>query len=365
MATTENAVVYKCPGCGGGIKFDSDSQSMKCPYCGQTFELENVKAFNETLEAEKPDEFDWEEYDETTGSGDWKEDESAHLKNYVCSSCGGEIVGEDTMAATHCPYCGDPVILQDRVSGMLKPDYVIPFKLDKDDAKAALANHLKNKWLLPKEFKEQNVIDKITGLYVPFWLFDADTQGSGRFRCTRVHRWSDSQYNYTRTDYFSVIREGTANFRKVPVDGSKKMDDAFMESIEPFDYSQLADFDMAYLTGYLADKYDVDAKASKPRAEERIKTSVSEFLRANVGPYATCIPESCSVRFKNGQIRYALLPVWVLNSEYKGKKYSFAMNGQTGKLVGNLPISMGKLAATFFGALAAVFAVVSGLMYLL
>ncbi len=363
MSNTEDVVVYKCPGCGGGINFDSASQLMKCPYCEQTFEVADVKAYNESIEDNKPDRFDWEEYDEKTGSGDWAEDEKDSLKSYICGSCGGEVVGDSTTAATSCPYCGNPVVLQDRVTGMLKPDFVIPFKLDKNSAKSALKKHLKGKWLLPKSFHSENKIDEIVGLYVPFWLFDANAEGAARYRCTRVRHWSDANYSYTRTDYYLVLRDGEAGFQKVPVDGSKKMDDAFMESIEPFDYSQLVDFDMAYLSGYLADKYDVSAKDSRGRANERIKNSMAAYLRSSVGPYTTCVQESCRVGFENGTVRYALLPVWVLSSTYKGKKYSFAMNGQSGKFVGNLPMSIGKLAATFFGIAASVCAVLSAILY--
>ncbi len=365
MADTENVVVYKCPGCGGGIKFDSASQSMKCPYCDQTFKVDDVKAFNDAINDEKTDSFDWEEYDEKIGSGDWEEGEAAQLKTYICQSCGGEVVGSDTVAATSCPYCGNPVVLQDRVSGLLKPDYVIPFKLDKAAAKEALKRHLKGKWLLPKAFKDENKIDEITGLYVPFWLFDADADGAGRYRCTRTHHWSDANYYYTRTDYYLVLRDGEASFKKIPVDGSNKMDDAFMESIEPYDYSGLIDFDMAYLSGYLADKYDIDAKASRPRANQRVKSTMESFLRSNVGVYATCITENCSVQLDKGKVRYALLPVWMLNSTYKGKKYTFAMNGQTGKFVGNLPINVWKLIGTFAGIFAGVAAILTALLYFL
>ena len=256
------------------------------------------------------------------------------------------------MGATSCPYCGNPVVVVDSFDGMLRPDYVIPFKLDKNAAKAALENHVKGKVLLPKLFKSKNRIDSITGIYVPFWLFDCDTDANIRYKATRISSWSDSRYNYTKTDHFSLLRSGSMGFDKVPVDGSTKMDDTFMEAIEPFDYSQTVDFQTAYLAGYLADKYDVDANASIPRVNERIKAStVSAFQSTTMG-YATCVPEDVNVRIKQGAIGYALLPVWMLNTEYMGKTYSFAMNGQTGKLIGDLPCDRAKFWGIFGGVFA-------------
>lgn len=160
----------------------------------------------------------------------------------ICKSCGGEIVGDETTAATACPSCGNPVVMTGQFSGALRPDYVIPFKLDKKAAKAALMKHYGGKKLLPKVFQDQNHIDEVKGVYVPFWLFDADVDAHVRYKATRIRTWSDSEYDYTETGYFSVVRGGSIGFERVPVDGSSKMADDLMESIEPFDFSGADDF---------------------------------------------------------------------------------------------------------------------------
>ena len=136
---------YKCPCCGGAIAFDSAVQKMKCPYCDTEFEMETLAAYDAELQTDKPDEMNW---DEPAGS-EWQEGEDNGLVSYVCNSCGGEIVADENTAATSCPFCGNPVVMMGRVSGMLKPDYVIPFKLDKKAAKAALTKHYSGKKLLP------------------------------------------------------------------------------------------------------------------------------------------------------------------------------------------------------------------------
>ncbi len=330
---------YKCPSCGGAIEFDSSSQKMKCPYCDCEFDVEALKYHDEELS--KPVQEDNMHWDTQAGSA-WSQGETDNMAVFTCNSCGGEIVSDENTGATSCPYCGNPVVMTGRFSGALKPDYVIPFKLDKQAAKDGLNNHLKGKTLLPKIFKSQNHIDEIKGVYVPFWLFDADSSGSVRYKCTRLRHWSDRNYDYTETSFFSVLREGSVGFERVPVDGSSQMPDDLMESIEPFDFSEAVDFQTAYLAGYLADKYDVTAEQSIDRANTRIKTSTEDTFASTIDPtYATKTVEQSNISLSNSKAKYALYPVWLLNTTYKDKHYLFAMNGQTGKFVGDLPLDKG------------------------
>lgn len=338
MATT---LEYKCPCCGGRIEFDPNFQKMRCPYCDTEFDVETLKSLDEELnKTAAPDTYDWSE----SAGGEWQEGETDGMRIYVCNSCGGEIVCDENTAATKCPYCDNPVVMKGQFSGDLKPDFVIPFKLDKAAAKAGLFKHLVGKRLLPRIFKDKNHIDEIKGVYVPFWLFDGQADADISYHATRVRRWSDSKNDYTETSHYSIYRGGDLSFAKVPVDGSSQMPDDLMESIEPFNFSEAVDFQTAYLAGYLADKYDVDAAQSVDRANQRIKnTTEHEFAKTVVG-YDSVVPENSSVRISGGKAKYALYPVWILNTTYNGQKYIFAMNGQTGKFVGNLPLDKGAFA---------------------
>lgn len=336
---------YKCPCCGGAIAFDSTIQKMKCPFCDTEFEVETLAGYDSELKKEQQDNMDWE----TAGRREWENGETDSLRSYMCKSCGGEIACDENTAATSCPFCGSPVVIMGRFSGALKPDYVIPFKLDKKAARAALEQHYNGKRLLPKVFKDQSHISEIKGVYVPFWLFDADADANMRYRATRVRAWSDSRYDYTETSFYVVSREGSMGFEKVPVDGSTKMPDDLMESIEPFDFSQAVDFQTAYLAGFLTDKYDVDAERSVERANERIRNSVEKTFEATVQGYATVTREAGGIKLRNGKVKYALLPVWLLSTRWKGQNYLFAMNGQTGKIAGNLPLDKGAYVKWLFG----------------
>ncbi|MBQ8171064.1 MAG: hypothetical protein IJZ95_03630 [Oscillospiraceae bacterium] len=329
---------YECPCCGGKIEFDSASQAMKCPYCDTTFEMDALKNYSDIMNEQTQDDMTWD----VTPGGEWQEGETAGMSVYSCNSCGGEIVADQTTGATSCPYCDSPVVLSGQFKGDLRPDYVIPFKFDKEAAKNSLRKHLEGKWLLPKAFKDENHIDEIKCVYVPFWLFDASAKGRIVYKATRVRRWEDNNYRYKETKFYSVIRAGGLRCKNVPVDGSSKMPDDLMESIEPFNYSELQPFNTAYLSGYLADKYDVTAEDSIDRANQRVKQSVRDEIAATVKGYDTVSQQRESISLQNGTAKYVLCPVWILNTTWNNEKFLFAMNGQTGKFVGNLPVDMGK-----------------------
>lgn len=358
MATIQE---YKCPCCGGAIAFDSTIQKMKCPYCDTEFEMETLAGYDDELRSEQADDMRWE----TAGQDRWEAGETDGLRSYVCRSCGGEIVGDENTAATSCPFCGNPVVMMDQFSGSLRPDYVIPFKLDKRAAKEALKKHYMGKRLLPKIFKDENHIDEVKGVYVPFWLFDAEVNADIRYKASKVRSWSDSSYIYTETSYYAVRRSGSIKFKNVPVDGSEKMADNLMESLEPFDFSKAVDFQTAYLAGYFADKYDVDAGQSVERANERIRKSTEDEFKSTVKGYASVTKEAGSIQLHNGKVKYALFPVWLLNTTWNGQKYLFAMNGQSGKMVGDLPLDKGAYRKWLFGLTGAIGAVIYVAFYLI
>lgn len=352
---------YKCPCCGGAIAFDSSIQKMKCPYCDTEFEMDTLANYDAELQNDTNDEMEWQM---PTGN-EWSDEEAFGLRSYICKSCGGEIIGDENTAATSCPFCGNPVVMMKQFSGALKPDLVIPFKLDKKAAKEGLTKHLSGKRLLPKIFKDQNHIDEIKGIYVPFWLFDSDVDAQVRYRASKIRTYSDSQYDYTETSFFSVLRNGNIGFANVPVDGSTKMEDSLMESIEPFDLSDAVDFHTAYLAGYLADKYDVTAEESIERANKRIKKSTEDAFASTVKGYTTVQAENSNIQLHNGKAKYALYPVWLLNTTWNGNTYTFAMNGQTGKFVGDLPVDQSAATKWMIGLSAAMSVLSYGVVLLL
>lgn len=347
MADSSAVLEYKCPCCDAPLKFSDEAQKMRCEFCDNELDIEAVREYNEVPASDS--ETNWESSDTQ-----WDSEEQESLQVFTCSACGGEIISDDNTAATFCPYCENPTILPGRLSGGLKPDFVLPFKTGKEDAKAAFLKMCKGKPLLPKMFTEKHRIEKITGIYVPFWLYDCQCTMNAKFRGTKIRTWSDSKYHYTNTSYFLITRAAEASFNLIPMDGSKKLDDAIMESIEPFDYSQMVDFETAYLSGFFADKYDVEDREGHSRIKERAQNTIYESIRASCMGYASVVPLSQDVHIDHGKATYVLLPVWMLHTQYEGKTYVFAMNGQTGKITGTLPICKKRSAAWFSGISAVV-----------
>ncbi|MBP7186360.1 MAG: hypothetical protein KBA55_06305 [Ruminococcus sp.] len=338
-------IEYKCPSCNGQLEFNSTVQKMKCPFCESEFDVATLMSYDQQLENPQQDNMTWE----TQAGSEWQSGEADGMKVYKCQSCGGEVVADATTSATHCPYCDNPVVMTGNFSGDMKPDYVIPFKLDKEAAKNALKNHLNGRKLLPKVFKDENHIDEIKGVYVPVWLFDAEADGNILYKGEKVRTWQDSQFRYTERNFYSIARQGTLDFEHVPVDGSTKMQDELMQSIEPYNFKDAVPFQTAYLSGYLADKYDVTAEDSVDTANKRIKNTTEQAFRDTVQGYSTVTRESGHINLNNAKAKYALYPVWILNTSWNNNKYTFAMNGQTGKFVGDLPIDNGAAARWFIG----------------
>jgi DNA-directed RNA polymerase subunit RPC12/RpoP len=328
---------YKCPCCGAPLVFGGNE--LRCESCDNTFPVETMQQMSEGMaEAGGESKYDWENYQPRS----YEDTSEINLANYNCPSCGAQITGDDTLGSTVCPYCGQSTIVKGQFEGTLRPDYIIPFKVDKKAAMTAFEADFKNAPFLPDEFKSKKKIEEMAGVYVPFWMFDCDCDAYITYNAERVTRWSDSNYNYTKTDYFKLFRAGSVGFANIPVDGSKKADDAYMEAVEPYNYEDAVDFNGAYLSGYLADKYDVSADESIERANERVKNSTIAAFNDTTGMFQAVIPEQSRVSFSNGKIRYSLLPVWMLNIKYLDKMYQFAINGQTGKVVGNYPVDEGK-----------------------
>ena len=286
------------------------------------------------------------------------------MRVYGCPSCGAQLICEESTAATSCPYCGNPTVVPGQFSGALRPDFIVPFKLSKEDAVKALKSHYKGKFFLPKSFTGENHVQEIRGIYVPFWMFDGEAEGDAHYEATRSRTYRSGDYEITETKHYDVYRAGTVTFEKVPVDASSKMPDGHMDSIEPYDYKELKPFSTAYLPGFLADKFDVTVEQSRQRADQRCEGTLASALRGTVKRYDLCVLRDSSVHLRRGKVHYALMPVWMLNTKWHGKDFLFAMNGQTGKLVGDLPVSWGKFWG-LFAAIAVPLSVISSALVLL
>ena len=343
-AMGDTSVSYKCPSCGAPLAYQpGKGDKITCEYCETEFTVEALdKLYAHSREMADAAAKAQEKKAESQPANEWEFNEALDLKTMNCPSCGAEILCDENTMATQCCYCGNPALVPGRFSGGLKPDFVIPFAKTKEDAIASMKEFYKGKWLLPSNYAAESRLEKIQGMYVPFWLFDSSVNGYAEFKTTTSRTWDDGDNTIIETDHFRCIRQGTMDFHRVPVDGSERMDDTYMQSIEPYDYKDLTEFTTTYLAGYLADKYDVDSETAQQIADSRVETTTAEKLENTVTGYETVHLDSCQVIKEDGSIAYAMAPVWILSSKYNGKTYTFMMNGQTGNIVGSLPVDKKK-----------------------
>ena len=331
-------IQYKCPNCGADMEFDSTSGMLSCPSCGrkdniESFSEENIKAA-------------------------FSEDEA---KQYNCNNCGAVVITDADTTATSCSFCGAAVVLGDRLTGELAPAKVIPFSINKEQAMEAFRKWCRNGRLTPKGFMSADRIKAITGIYVPFWMYDLDSSAKVSALATRVRTYTRGEYIYTETKFYDVYRDIDLSYVKVPVDASEKLDDVLMDKLEPFDYSNLKDFKTPYLAGYIAEKYNYTDDELLPRIQEKVEPYIDNYVRSTIAGYSSVNYKTKQIQTNKKNAYYVLLPIWMVYYDYGDKEHIFAMNGQTGKVVGKPPISGAKVAGWFSGIAAASFVVLKGI----
>ena len=335
-----DAVQYKCPNCGGGLTFDAVKQDFKCEYCDSVFKEEDFFNKDEKLETA---ESDVQQADESF--------ENAVL--YVCPSCGAEIVTDETTAATTCYYCSNPVVLSGKLSGELKPDMIIPFKIDKKGAIDKFREMCGKKKFLPKNFVSDSRLEQKKGVYFPYWYVDCTANGSLNAKSRHVRTWVVGQMQHTETTVKGHFRQGEMQIKNMPEAALKSKDRDILRYVCPFSSKDLVPFSMSYLSGYFAEKRDMEINDVENDVDNKIKKFSADKLKESISEVNISVTDSL-INVGEKSWKYNLLPVWVLNYKHKDKTYIYALNGQTGKVYGELPVCSKKLGALFAGVAAGV-----------
>lgn len=344
-------ISIKCPNCGGGLQFDPSAQNYECEYCLSRFTQEE-------LEKIAPEIRDGQSGRESGGSGGTQapddktaegaaahDDAAENARVYSCPSCGAEIVTDETTAASFCFYCHNPVILQGRLNGKYHPDYVIPFAIDKEKAREIFLGWLRQKRFVPSDFGSPEQIEKMTGVYFPYWLYSCRVDGRLDGEGTRLRTWRAGDMQYTETQKYDVSRAGTMNIDHVTRNALKKADKKLAEGVMPFDTRAMKPFSMGFLSGFFAEKRDMENSEFSMEVEKEVKDFAAGSLRGSVGDYSSLNVRRQEADIKAPKWEYALLPVWTLTYIEKktGQVYYFACNGQSGKVCGKLPVDTRKL----------------------
>lgn len=353
---------YKCPNCGGGLKFDPASQKFKCEYCLSSFTKEEMKELEarETKEREddgRPDDNSYSGNNSVSGTEeDAGSPESAKI--YMCPSCGAEIVTDDTTAATFCYYCHNPVVLSGRLSGEFLPDYVILFAMNKQRATEIFLNWIGKKKFVPRSFFSEDQIEKFTGVYFPYLMYSCTVEGKMTAEGEQLNSWVSGKIRYTEHKKYQIERAGELDVKNVTRNALSKSNKELIEAVLPFDMEKMQPFSMGYLSGFQAEKRDMDGKGFTPEVEQEVKNYTIENLQSSISGYSSVSVKNSDTKIKDPMWKYALLPVWILTYRdgRNDKLYYFAMNGQTGKTCGKLPVDKGKLAVLFMSIFLPVFA---------
>ena len=325
---TENTLGNRCPACKASISYNPTKGKWKCDYCGSEFTLEEMQQHSDNASTQ-----------ENNQKGTTKTDYVV----YKCESCGAEIIADEQTSATFCVYCGNTAILKNKLSGEFQPDRIIPFKTTKEQAIDAFKSISKGRPLMPKKFNKTENIEKIRGIYIPFWLYDFEVTGDIEVNASIHESWTVGDTHYDKKSTYLVTRGGIMLYDNIPIDGSTRFDNAIMNTIEPFDYKELIPYNHAYLSGFYAEKYDVEGDSLLSESAERAINSSRKMLMNDInGRYDSKVMKHDGLQAKATERLYALLPVWMVNVKYKGKQHIFAMNGQTGEFIGDIPIDIPK-----------------------
>ena len=341
----------KCPNCNANLVFDADSQMMVCEYCMSRFTAEQLK---NTIVPEAPEDSD-------AGSRIHRADAKENIKKklgdqgvqFICNACGATVVTDANTSATFCAFCGSPAIIGQRLDEEFSPDYILPFKYGKEEAVKKFFNWCKGGRWTPFDFVSDKNIEKLTGLYVPFWLYDVESDVDVQGEAVNEVSHTTGSTTTVTTSYYNFRRRNFLSWRHIPLDGSSRIDDKLMEAIEPFNFKAIKDFDPVYMQGFFAERYDQTGDDLKGRLVGRVKEYITEELSPSFKKYnrGVKVKKDDSVIYEP-KMFYAMMPVWFLHYKYHGKSYDFCMNGQTGEVAGIPPVSRLKRIILFFVILA-------------
>lgn len=329
-------MIYKCRNCSGNVVYSPERHKMYCPFC----------------EGE-----------------DCQEESSAVQTTVVCSNCGGELeIGEFT-SASRCPYCDNYLIFDERVTGEYTPGKILPFVYGKEDTKKLMRKKFNSCVFAPASFLSDAKLDSMVGMYVPFWLYDYHARGRFDGEGKKIRTWCSGDREYTETSVYHIVRDMEVDFDKMPVDASDAMPDSVMDLMEPYDYQALEGFQGKYMSGFFAERYNADALSSEPRAVQKASKDAESLLKQSIGGYVgLASANDNNVSLSRTDTTYALLPVWIYHYKFNQQDYRFHINGQTGKIVGKVPIAKGKVwgyGATVFASCFAILMLLRQLLMLL
>lgn len=335
-------ISFKCPNCDGELIFDPESQKYKCEYCNSLFSQAELDALNPASAAERTENVTENTQEETN-----EQNAGGQAVRYSCPSCGAEIITDATTAATFCYYCHNPVLLGGKLEGEYLPNKIIPFEVTREAAEKEFLNYVGKKRFVPKAFFHKKQIESMTGVYFPYWHYDVELAGSMQAEARNIRVWRTGDTEHTETKHYAVRRQGDIILCNLTENALQKANAKLASGVMPYDFSKMKDFHMGYLSGFMAERRDIEQKSVQGKMQNEMRESAERLLRETITGYTSVSVRGSNFNPKREKWSYVLLPVWTITYKGKdGKIYYYSMNGQTGEVCGELPLDHGKLAIT-------------------
>lgn len=318
--------MYECPNCAGNLKFDIARQKLACEYCNT---LVDPYDFHKERDAQ--------ESKERSGSGQ----EEYEVTVFTCPQCGGELISEDTTAATFCSFCGASVILDSRISRERRPGVIIPFQKTKEDCRAAYKRMVRRAVFAPRGLRDEALIEKFRGIYMPYWVYSFEKEGRVSFPGEITYRQGD----YLYTEHYQLSCQVEENYRGLAYDASSTFSDRLSNAIAPFDLREGKEFTPAFLSGFYGDTSDVEDYVYRSEAEEVVlqdaggqlaENPLCKKYHAHQGENGWELQDA--LRPSKRKTELAMLPVWFLAYRNGDRVCYGVVNGQTGRAAADLPV---------------------------
>lgn len=348
-------IEFPCEQCGGMMTFLPTAQQVTCIYCGHEMHIPQSE--------EEIEELDFEAYlNQTAGQEDMVEDTVVS-----CSACGAETSFSSSVQSDHCPFCDAAIVTAPHAESHIRPRSLLPFKVPRDEAVKLFRDWLHGLWFAPNALKhaaDQATTSRLSGLYVPYWTYDADTisrytgERGDDYWETQTYTATENGKTVTKTRQVRKTRWRRASgvvfetFDDLLVLASEGLPTKCAEKLEPWDLENLVPFDENYLAGFRTERYQVGLKEGFDKACVMMDDAIRTAIRRDIGGDRQRI-HSVHTRRQHLTFKHLLLPVWLSAYRYSGKPFRFVVNGRTGEVQGERPWSVWKILLLVFGLAAA------------
>ncbi len=377
------AISFKCPNCDGELAFDPSTRKYKCAYCASLFSREELDSMLREAASQgaggsgspgaspgaqggadssqrgggagaSQGDADFRQKGGEPGAPDGGSSdgsapnggapESGALLQFTCPSCGASILADETTAATHCYYCHNPIVLEGRLEGEYLPDSIIPFRVTREEAERRFLEEVGKKKFVPRGFFSRGQIENMSGVYFPYWVCDAKIEGRVEARAKKINVWQSGGVEYTKTTNYFIRREGDVTLDSMAESALQKANADLQRGLLPYDFEEAEPFYIGYLSGFQAERRDVEREQVQGIVREKMRSCAKTLLMDSISGYDSVQESGESFNTKSEKWSYALLPAWTITSRGRdGKIYHYSMNGQNGSVCGDLPLDRAKL----------------------